>query len=333
MELICIGLNHETAPVEVRERFAVPAEKLGERAREIAALDQLGESVVLSTCNRMEIYVVAENSEAGAIALRDHLSQELQGLGLEDVDSAMQHLYQKSGDDARRHLFRLVCGLDSMVLGETEIFGQVKQAYKQALEAGSTKGMLNKLFQKSFAVGKRVRTHTSIQIGPTSVGSVAVDLAEKIFGKLKGCHVMIIGAGETSRKVAMSMLSRGASHLTVTNRSEQRAKDLAAELGGKSVPFTDWEKTLIKADVVVSSTGSSEPVLRASQIEAVRGKRKYRSLFLIDIAVPRDIESAAGEIEEVYLYDMDMLQKLAGDARESRQLQVEICAQMIEEEL
>jgi len=324
MELLCIGLNHETAPVEVREDFSVPAELLGQRACEISALDSLRETVVLSTCNRMEIYVVAEDVERGAIELQNYLSRDRD-------DSAMQHLYQKSGDDARRHLFRLVCGLDSMVLGETEIFGQVKQAYKQALESGSTKGVLNQLFQKSFAVGKRIRTQTRIQIGPTSVGSVAVDLAEKIFGKLKGCHVMIIGAGETSRKVAMSMLSRGASDLTVTNRSEQRAKDLAAELGGMSVPFTDWEKTLIEADVVVSSTGASEPVLRAAQIEAVRKKRKFRPLFLIDIAVPRDIEHEAGEIEEVYLYDMDMLQKLAGDARTSRQQQVDVCVEMIEE--
>jgi len=326
MEVICIGLNHETAPVEVREHFAVPAEQLGQRACELNELNTLSESVVLSTCNRMEIYVVAEDVDQGAEILRQHLA-------LGRNDSAMEHLYQKSGDDARRHLFRLVCGLDSMVLGETEIFGQVKQAYKQALESGATKGVLNKLFQKSFAVGKLIRTHTSIQIGPTSVGSVAVDLAEKIFGKLNGCHVMIIGAGETSRKVAMSMLSRGASNLTVTNRSEQRAKELASELGGASVPFTDWEKTLIEADVVVSSTGSSDPVLRTAQIEAVRKKRKYRPLFLIDIAVPRDIEHTAGEIEEVYLYDMDMLQKLAGDARTSRQQQVEVCERMIDEEI
>lgn len=326
MELICIGLNHETAPVEVREHFAVPAEQQGERAKALTELHFIGESVVLSTCNRMEVYVAAEDAERGLEILSSHLAEGREA-------AAMQHLYQKSGDDARRHLFRLVCGLDSMVLGETEIFGQVKKAYKLAHEAGATKGLLNKLFQKSFAVGKKVRTHTQIQVGPTSVGSAAVDLAEKIFGKLKGCHVMIIGAGETSRKVAMSMLSRGASNLTVTNRSEQRAKDLAVELGGKSVPFTDWEKTLIEADVVVSSTGASEPVLRAAQIESVRKKRKYKPLFLIDIAVPRDIEHTAGEIEEVYLYDMDMLQKLAGEARASRQEQVEICEQMIEEEI
>jgi len=245
----------------------------------------------------------------------------------------MHYLYQKTGEDAKRHLFRLVCGLDSMVIGETEIFGQVKQAYKQALESGATKGVLNRLFQKSFAVGKRIRTETRIQMGTTSVGSVAVDLAGKIFGELKGCHVMVIGAGEMSRQVAQSMMSRGASKLTVTNRSMERAQSLADELGGNAVPFDAWEDTLSKVDVVISSTGATEPVLLAAQIEDVRLKRKFRPLFLIDIAVPRDIESEAGEIEEVYLYDMDKLQYLASEARESRSQQMQICEQMIDEEL
>ncbi len=324
MNLLCIGLNHETAPVDVRELFAVPAESLGERALQIASIDGLSECVVLSTCNRMEVYAIADDLEVGRKTLYSYFS------AVHD-DSVMNHMYEKSNDEARRHLFQLVCGLNSMVLGETEIFGQVKQAYKVAHAAGATKKHLNQLFQKSFAVGKRIRTQTKIQIGPTSVGSVAVDLAEKIFGQLHGCHVMIIGAGETSRKVAMSMLSRGASHLTVTNRSEQRAKDLASDLGGSWVPFTDWEKTLIEADVVVSSTGASEPVLTKRHIMDVRKKRKFRSLFLIDIAVPRDIEPAAGDIEEVYLYDMDRLQALAGEARQSRLEQVDICHQMIEE--
>lgn len=326
MELVCLGLNHETAPVEVREHFAVAAEALGEKAREIISLNSIAESVVLSTCNRMEIYVATENAEHGAKILNEHLAS-----GRSAVE--MQHLYQKSGDDAKAHLFRLVCGLDSMVLGETEIFGQVKQAYQQALASGATKGVLNKLFQKSFTVGKRIRTHTRIQMGQTSVGSVAVDLAAKIFGNLKGSHVMVIGAGEMSRQVARSMLSRGATELTVTNRTNARAVELAEELGGEAVAFDCWENTLVSADVIVSSTGASEPVLKASQIEAVRRKRKYRPLFLIDIAVPRDIEAATGEIDEVYLYDIDKLQQLASEARESRVQQVRICEQMIQEEI
>ncbi len=326
MDLICIGLNHETAPVQVREHFAVGADDQGDRAKEIILLSTIAESVVISTCNRMEIYVAAEQADMGIENLRAHLAEN------RDPEE-MEHLYTKSGEDAKRHLFRLVSGLDSMVLGETEIFGQVKQAYKQALEAGATKGVLNKLFQKSFAVGKRVRTHTRIQMGQTSVGNVAVDLAEKIFGKLKGSEVMVIGAGETSRLVAKSMMSRGASGLTVTNRTLERAEELAAELEGTAVPFDQWENALSRVDVIVSSTGSSEPVLKVAQIEAVRRKRKYRPLFLIDIAVPRDIEAAVSEIDEVYLYDIDKLQHLADEAKESRADQVRLCEQIIEQEL
>jgi len=304
----------------------VAADQLGDKAREIIDLSTIAESVVISTCNRTEIYIATEQADFGAKILHEHFASNH-----DQVE--MRHLYQKAGDEARAHLFRLVSGLDSMVLGETEIFGQVKQAYQQALTSGATKGVLNKLFQKSFSVGKRIRSQTRIQMGQTSVGSVAVDLAEKIFGKLKGSHVMVIGAGEMSRQVAQSMLSRGASELTVTNRTHERAVELADELGGDAVPFDNWESTLVSADVVVSSTGASEPVLRASQIEAVRRQRKYRPLFLIDIAVPRDIESAVGEIEEVYLYDIDKLQQLANEARASRVEQVKICEQMIQEEL
>ena len=326
MDLVCLGLNYETAPVEVREHFSVPAERLGEKAKEISSLSDITESVVISTCNRTEIYVATEEAECGTKTLNEYLANEHDAV-------EMQHLYQKSGDEARMHLFRLVCGLDSMVLGETEIFGQVKQAYKQALESGSTKGLLNKLFQKSFTVGKKIRTNTRIQMGQTSVGSVAVDLAEKIFGKLDGSHVMVIGAGEMSRQVAQSMLSRGASNVTVTNRTNERAIELAEELGGEAVPFDAWGNTLAAADVIVSSTGASEPVLTAAQIEAVRRKRKFRPLFLIDIAVPRDIEPAVGDIEEVYLYDIDKLQQLAKEARFSRAEQVRICEELIKEEL
>lgn len=326
MELVCIGLNHETAPVEVRERFAVPMEKQGEMAAQLTELPNIAESVVISTCNRVELYIATEDVNEGSKSLRNHLSSE-------HNRPFEEHLYQKDSDEACRHLFRLVSGLDSMVLGETEIFGQVKQAYKLALESGATSGVLNRLFQKSFSVGKRVRTHTRIQMGQTSVGNVAVDLAEKIFGKLKGSQVMVVGAGEMSRQVAKSMMSRGASKLIVANRTEERASELAEELGGEAVSFEKISEALARVDVIVSSTGASEPVILSSQIESVRRKRKYRPLFLIDIAVPRDIDPTAGEIEEVYLYDIDKLQHLANEAREARMQQVRLCEQIIEEEI
>ncbi|MBK1790097.1 glutamyl-tRNA reductase [Persicirhabdus sediminis] len=328
MNLICLGLNHQSAPVELRERFAVPDGLLGDEGAKLTELNDVAEGVVISTCNRMEIYVAVEDLELGSKVLRNYL-EETRGL---DHASA-EHFYEKHSVEAAQHLCRVVSGLDSMVLGETEIFGQVKQAYKQALDKGATKGVLNRLFQKSFGVGKKVRTQTDIQRGQTSVGSVAVDLAEKIFGKLKDCSVMMIGAGEMGRTTSQSFMSRGAKELFVTNRSLDKAVDLAGSLGGTAVAFDEWEDVLAKVDVVVSSTGAQHPVLLAEHVQKVRRKRKYKPLFLIDIAVPRDIDPATGEIEEVYLYDMDQLQELAADARERRLEQVRICDEIIKEEV
>jgi glutamyl-tRNA reductase len=244
-----------------------------------------------------------------------------------------EHLYEKERAEAARHLCRVVSGLDSMVLGETEIFGQVKKAYQAALESGSTSRILNKLFQKAFGVGKKVRTHTGIQEGQTSVGSVAVDLAEKIFGHLRNSRVMVIGAGEMSRTTAQSLLSRGAHSIFVTNRSFERAEALARELDGAAVRFDDWQNVLREVDVVISSTGAPHAVVDRSHVEAVRRKRRYRPLFFIDIAVPRDIDPAVGEIEEVYLYDIDTLQEIAHDARGRRAEQIKVCERIIDQEL
>jgi glutamyl-tRNA reductase len=220
-----------------------------------------------------------------------------------------------------------------MVLGETEIFGQVKKAYQAALGSGSTSRTLNKLFQKAFGVGKKVRSHTGIQEGQTSVGSVAVDLAEKIFGHLRNSRVMVIGAGEMSRTTAQSLLSRGAHSIFVTNRSFDKAEDLARELDGEAVRFDDWQRVLKEIDVVISSTGAPHAVVERSHIEAVRRKRRYRPLFLIDIAVPRDIDSAVGEIEEVYLYDIDTLQGIAAEGKGRREEQIKMCERIIDQEL
>ena len=328
MELLCLGLNHRTAPVEVRERFAVGNTKLGEAACELAALDGVAEGVVISTCNRTEFYLAAPEAAAAFTCLESHLAAKTR------LDpGAAAHFYRLEQSAAIRHLCRVVGGLDSMLLGETEIFGQVKQAYHAALDAGATAGVLNRLFQRAFGVGKKIRTETSIQQGSTSVGNVAVDLAEKIFGHLKDSEVMVLGAGEMSRITAQSLVSRGARSIFVTNRSFDRAQQLAAEMGASAVRFDDWQRVLERVDVVISSTGSPHAIVHRDDVEKVRHARKYRPLFFIDIAVPRDIDPAVGEIEEVYLYDIDTLERLADEARGRRQLQIEECERIIESEL
>jgi glutamyl-tRNA reductase len=327
MEIVCLGLNHKTAPIEVRERFAVAEGKLGEEAHRLLELEGIMEGVVLSTCNRTEYYAAAEDWREAREQLREFL-QSHAGIRLR-----AEHLYEMERADAARHLCRVVSGLDSMVLGETEVFGQVKRAYQAALESGSTSGTLNKLFQKAFGVGKKVRTITGIQEGQTSVGSVAVDLAEKIFGHLRDSRVMVIGAGEMSRTTAQSLLSRGAHSIFVANRTYDRAEELARELDGQAVHWDQWEHILKEVDVVISSTGAPHAVVERSHVEAVRRKRRFRPLFLIDIAVPRDIDPAVGEIEEVYLYDIDTLQEIASDAKGRRADQIKICERIIDQEL
>jgi len=328
MKVFCLGLNHETAPVEVRERFAVSEPKQGETSKSLTDLPGVNEAVVLSTCNRMEIYVAADDVDAAHETVRQHLKKTG---NLSDADAG--HFYDKLEQDAVTHLCDVVSGIDSMVIGETEIFGQVKGAYQQALAESATGGELNKLFQKSFSVGKKVRTQTQIHSGQTSVGSVAVDLAEKIFGHLKNSQVMVIGAGEMSRITALSLQGRGAKSIFVANRSFERAEELASELKGKAVKFDDWGKVMEKVDVVVSSTGAPHAVVHPEHVEAVRKKRKYRPIFFIDIAVPRDIDPAVGDIEEVYLYDIDSLQQLAAEGVEKRKLLIAQCRAIISAEV
>jgi glutamyl-tRNA reductase len=328
MELLCLGLNHRTAPVEVREKFAVGTTKLGEAANELIALAEATEGVVISTCNRTEFYLAAENAKQALERIEARLAVKIQ------FDSSVSaHFYRMEKTEAARHLCRVVSGLDSMMLGETEIFGQVKQAYSSALEAGATGSVLNKVFQRAFGVGKKVRTETSIQEGSTSVGNVAVDLAEKIFGHLKDSEVMILGAGEMSRITAQSLVSRGAKSIFVANRSFDRAQELATEMGGSAVHFDDWQSVLERVDVVISSTGAPHAIVQRADVEKARRARKYRPLFFIDIAVPRDIDPEVGEIEEVYLYDIDTLEQLAEEARGLRQLQIQQCEQIIDLEL
>jgi len=329
--LLCLGLNYRTTPVEVRERIAFPEAHLPEALRKMRALPGFEESVVLSTCNRVELYAVqgAEESKEGFGLLRDYLVESFE---LEAEHAEALSFYHLEADETVRHLFRVVSGMDSMVLGETEIFGQVKQAYKTALKSEATGKMLNKLFQQAFQVGKKVRNETSIQRGSTSVGSVAVDLCEKVFD-LKRCRVMLVGAGEMSRTCAQSLMSRGAKSVIVSNRSYDRAVELATEMGGRALKFDEWETVLHETDVIISSTSAPHFVIKPEMVEQVMRKRRWEPLFIIDIAVPRDVDPKVNEIEGVYLYDIDALQAIAEDGRRERLRQLAACEVIVEEQL
>ncbi len=328
MELACIGLNYQTAPLELREKVAVAKPELGSRSKALLELPGIREGLVLSTCNRTEYYMAADQA--------DQAIEQMYGLFAESSEGVLvpeHHLYTESRIDTVRHLCRVCAGLDSMVLGETEIFGQVKEAYRQAQEFGVTSKGLNKLFQKAFSVGKKVRTKTKIQEGNISTGSVAVDLAQKIFGKLRDTQILVIGAGEIARVTTQSLKSRGANSIHVANRSFDKALELAQEFGGVALHFDAWEDILLQTDVIISSTGAPHYVVTPEQIERVRKQRKYRPLFLIDLAVPRDIDPACNDFEEVYLFDIDSLEHQAAENRASRQREIDRCEEIIEEEI
>ena len=320
VSVIALGLNHTTAPLDLRGRFAFAPDQLplalrGFRERLQRAMP---EAALVSTCNRTELYVAVKPQQAEELVrpALDWLAEQggVTGSHLQD------HTYVREDQEAARHAFRVASGLDSMVLGETEIFGQVKAAYKIALETGTTGRALNKLFQQAFTVGKRVRNDTMIQRGSTSVDSVAVDLAEKVHD-LKECRVMLIGAGEMSRTCAQSLLSRGAKSIIVSNRSYDKAVELASEMKGSAIKFDEWEQAMHEVDVIISSTSAPHFVIKPEQIEQVMRKRRWQPLLIIDIAVPRDVDPAVNQLEGVYLYDVDALQAIANDGgREREQL-------------
>ena len=328
MELACVGLNYHTAPVELREKVSIARTELGQKSHHLKEVSGAIELVVLSTCNRTEYYLAANKADEVIAKMTDEFVHTSSGVLVPE-----HHLYSQSKVDTVRHLFRVCAGLESMVLGETEIFGQVKDAYRQALDLGSTSKGLNKLFQRAFGVGKKVRTLTKIQEGNISTGSVAVDMAQRIFGKLKDTKVLLLGAGEISRVTAQSLQSRGAKSILVANRSYDKAVQMASDVGGEALRFDDWEQALIDCDVIISSTGAPHFIVEPEQIEKVRKKRKYRPLFLIDLAVPRDINPTCREIDEVYLFDIDSLEAQAAENRASRQREIQKCEAIIEEEL
>ena len=314
MNLFCVGLSHHTANVETRERFAAGAG--AERTLRAAGC---AEALVLATCNRVEVYGASENSVS-----TDEIARcLLQKGGVSDSGRGEAlPFYRYEADKCVQHLFRVASGLDSMVVGETEILGQTKKAYQSARASGVVGPWLHRLFQRAFRLAKQVRTHTDITRGSVSVGSVAVDLAEKIFGELQNCKVLVLGAGETSERTARALVSRGVSDLRVSNRSNDRAQELAQRVAGQAVQFDAWPQQCREIDILIASTSSEAPLLTSANLAPMLSDRIDRPLFIIDIAVPRDVDPRVNEMEGVYLYDIDALQSVAEQSLEIRRQQI-----------
>jgi glutamyl-tRNA reductase len=324
MNLIVVGLNHRSAPVEVRERLAFAKGKLSEATQLLLSAAALHEAAILSTCNRVEIYALAGSPAEAAAAVRRFLHEHHKL-----SDSVDAYLYEHRDDDCVQHLHEVACGLDSMVLGETEILGQVKDAYHAAQQAGTTGVVLNRLFQKVFSAAKHIRSTTAITRGSTSVGAVAVDLAGKIFGKLATCTVMVIGTGDMSEATARALRSRGAGSILVCSRTHERAAALAQQLDGRAISYDEWPGEFPTVDIVISSTAAPHPIVTTEKLIPLMKTRRQRPLFLIDIAVPRDVERACGELENVYLYDIDDLQQIARENVAAREREVAACQALI----
>ena len=324
MKLFVAGLSYKTAPVAIREKLALPAGRLPCCGCRLKLKGHLAELVLVSTCNRVEIYGLTSEVDRRL----ECLFQELSGT---DFDFS-PYLYIKEGAAAMEHLFSVVSGLDSMVLGETEITGQVKQAYLAAQEAKLTGKVTNRLFQTAFQVAKEVRTETGIGRGSTSVGSVAVDLAERIFDHdLSQKTVMIIGAGKMGEACVRHLAKKAARAVLVTNRSYERAVSLAQDFGGRAVHFDQLRSALAEADIVVSSTGCPHTILNRADLEAVMPLRRNRALFLVDIAVPRDIEADVQELPNVFLYNVDHLESIIRENVRTREQELVACQQIIAE--
>ena len=305
MHLLLVGISHRTAPVEVRERVDFQARGLQGALRALAERGSAHEAAVVSTCNRAEIYVACDETEPTRQDLVRFLS-DYNELAPSDV---VPHVYDVADLDAARHLFRVAAGLDSLVVGEPQILGQVKEAHTAAAEARTAGPMLNRLFHASFAVGKRVRTETGLGSGAVSVSFAAVALARKIFGDLTGRAVVVIGAGEMGKLTAIHMKSQDVRQITIVSRTMAHAARTAEAIGGASAaPWTDLDAVLAGGDIVITATGAANPILTKAHIEGVMRPRRNRPLFIIDIAMPRDVEAAAGEIEQVFLYNIDDLQ-------------------------
>lgn len=329
--IVVVGLSHKNAPIEVRERLALPRPAVPDVIGRLVASDAIGEAVVLSTCNRVEVYLAGRGRSAGAAdlaATARAATAVLESLG---GPAVRPHLVHEVGQSAVLHLFRVAASLDSLVVGEPQILGQLKDAIEIARGARSLGATLGNAMHRAVRVGKRVRTETAIGEGQVSVSSVAVDLARQIFGDLERHVTLLVGAGEMAEQ-ASKLLVRAGSRLVIVNRSPERAAALARDVGGATRPWSELDKALVDADIVISSTASPGYVITQELVKSVRKARKGRSLFFIDIAVPRDIDPAVNKLDNVYLYDVDDLSQIVSQSLEGRAAEASRAAVIAEEE-
>jgi glutamyl-tRNA reductase len=327
--LLLVGVSHHTAPVEIRERLDFLKGDLPRALGTLADRPSIGEAVVLSTCNRVELYVTCEEVSRAREELAGFLSR------FHNVSEAelMPCLYTRVDEDSARHLFRVSAGLDSLVVGEPQILGQVKDAYAVASELHATGPLLNRLFHSAFAVGKRVRSETGLAEGAVSVSYAAVSLARKIFGDLKDLNVLVIGAGEMAKLTAIHLKSQHVRRMEIMSRTTAHAESLAAKIGAQSVAWTVMNDALLAADIVVTATGAVMPILSRARVADVMRRRGHRPLFLIDIAVPRDVEAATGSLEQVFLYNIDDLQSIVSENLSRRSDEVHRADAIVAEEV
>ncbi|MGA3225091.1 MAG: glutamyl-tRNA reductase [Acidobacteriaceae bacterium] len=322
MNIVLLGLNHKTAPIELRERLAIGPLQLEDATRSLMQAPGVLEGMILSTCNRVELLT---SQEPNAPDLLEFVGSYF------DIEPKVltPHMYEYRQENAVRHLFRVACSLDSMVIGEPQILGQVKSSYLAARSAGAIRGHLDKVLQRAFVVAKRVRSETQIGSSSVSIASVAVELARKIFGSLEGKKVLLVGAGKMSEQAARHLLAQGAGAVLVANRTYERAAQLAQRFGGRAIQFDDLYAHADQADIIITSTGSARPVFRREHAQHFLQQRRGRPMFFIDIAVPRDVDPEVNKLDGIFLYDIDDLQSVAGSHLKERGKEAELAEAMI----
>ena len=326
MKLQLIGINHKTAPVEVRERLAIPESRLAEACKKLAEHPAVAEGMIVSTCNRVEFIAHMQN---GSGDLREFLREYFEV----DLGQFESHLYEFREDEAVRHVFRVAASLDSMVVGEPQILGQVKEAYATARAVGAVSAQLDQLLTRAFAVAKRVRTETAVGSSSVSIASVAVELAEKIFGNLNGKSVYLVGAGKMSELAARHLLAHGAASLFVANRTYDRAIRMAQKFNGQAIEFSRIYDTCDRADIVITSTGSPHFIFRREHGEKLMALRRNKPMFFIDIAVPRDVDPEMNKLDGIFVYDIDDLQQAVSSHVSDRKKEAEKAEAIVNDEV